>query len=57
MHCAKALIRSKLWAEDYRVERTALPSYAQMLKDQTKMPDSLEQMQTAIQQSYTERLY
>ena len=57
LHCAKALIRSKLWTDDYRVERTALPSYAQMLKDQTRLPDSVEQMQAAIQQSYTERLY
>jgi PPOX class probable FMN-dependent enzyme len=57
VHCAKALIRSKLWTDEYRVERTALPSYAQMLKDQTRLPDSVEQMQAAIQQSYTERLY
>jgi len=57
LHCAKALIRSKLWQDDYRVERTALPSYAQMLKDQTQLTTSLEDMEAAIRQSYSERLY
>ena len=34
LHCAKALMRSKLWDDDYRIERTDLPSYAQIPKDQ-----------------------
>lgn len=57
LHCAKALIRSKLWQDDYRVTRTDLPAYAQMLKDQTGVRDTVEELQASIQQSYAERLY
>jgi PPOX class probable FMN-dependent enzyme len=34
LHCAKALMRSKLWSEDYKIERSEMPSMGQMLKDQ-----------------------
>jgi len=33
-HCPKALVGGKLWEEDYRVERSFLPSLAEMVKDQ-----------------------
>ena len=36
-HCGKALMRSKLWSQDTRVERTALPSISQVIHDQTKL--------------------
>jgi predicted pyridoxine 5'-phosphate oxidase superfamily flavin-nucleotide-binding protein len=35
LHCAKALMRSKLWSAESRVERTVLPTMGQMLNDQT----------------------
>jgi hypothetical protein len=35
LHCAKALMRSKLWAAESRLERSALPTMGQMLNDQT----------------------
>ena len=35
MHCAKALKRSKLWGDDYRQDRTQLPSIARIILDQT----------------------
>ena len=57
LHCAKALMRSRLWDADYRVERTDLPTYAQMLKDQGVTTQSVEQLQAAIDDSYTTRLY
>ncbi len=34
LHCAKALVRSKLWEDDHKVERRTLPSLGQMLADQ-----------------------
>ena len=34
LHCAKALMRSKLWSSDSRVERSVLPSMGQMLHEQ-----------------------
>src|SRR3546814_13642820 len=33
LHCAKALVRSKLWDDDHKVERRALPSLGQMRAD------------------------
>jgi len=35
LHCAKALMRSRLWSPESRVERTVLPTMGQMLNDQT----------------------
>jgi len=57
LHCAKALIRSHLWSPEHRVERQVLPSYAQMLKAQTGVRDTVEEIETAIAQSYTNTLY
>ena len=57
LHCAKALIRSRLWSTDHRIERTQLPTYAQMLKDQIATGQSVEELQAAIQESYSTRLY
>ena len=35
LHCAKALMRSKLWSTESRVERAVLPTMGQMLNEQT----------------------
>ena len=35
LHCAKALMRSKLWSDAARVERSVLPTMGQMINDQT----------------------
>jgi uncharacterized protein len=34
-HCGKALMRSKLWSADTRVERSVMPSIAEVIHDQT----------------------
>ena len=34
LHCAKALIRARLWEPDARVERSRYPTYGQVLADQ-----------------------
>lgn len=34
LHCAKALMRSRLWDPGARIERTELPTMGQMLRDQ-----------------------
>ena len=38
-HCGKALMRSKLWAADTRVERAVMPSIAEVIHDQTGLGD------------------
>ena len=57
LHCAKALIRSKLWEDDYRIERAELPTYARMLKDQGVTTQPVEELQASIDESYQTRLY
>jgi PPOX class probable FMN-dependent enzyme len=57
LHCAKALMRSRLWSDEYRVERTALPSYGHMLKDQIDCRESADEIQTAVVESYRNKLY
>ena len=42
LHCAKALMRSKLWDADARQERRVLPSMGQMLKDQIGLAGEAE---------------
>ena len=36
-HCGKALMRSKLWAADTRVERSVMPSISTVIHDQTSL--------------------
>ena len=47
LHCAKALMRSSLWAPEARNDRSVLPTMGQMIGDQTGSPmpaESHEQM-------------
>ena len=57
LHCGKAILRSKLWDESAKVDRSALPSYGQMLKDQTQVRDTAEQIQASVEDAYKTRLY
>lgn len=57
LHCGKALLRSKLWEDSAKVERSVLPSYGQMLKDQTQVRDTVEQIQASVEDGYKTRLY
>ena len=36
-HCGKALMRSKLWSPEIKVERTVLPSISQIIHEQTRL--------------------
>ena len=40
LHCAKALIRARLWDPAAQVERASLPTYGQMLADQIRGADA-----------------
>jgi PPOX class probable FMN-dependent enzyme len=57
LHCGKALIRSRLWQPDYRINRSELPPYGRMLKDQIAIPDSAEEIQASVEDAYRNRLY
>lgn len=56
--CAKALIRSRLWEDDYRVERkTAMPPLGHMIRDQIGAAQSADEVEAYVQTSLKERLY
>jgi len=57
LHCAKALIRSRLWHDDYKIDRAELPTYGRMLKDQIDVATTVEDIEKAIAESYTNKLY
>ena len=42
LHCAKALLRSKLWSDASRVERSVLPTLGQMISAQTGIDAPVE---------------
>jgi PPOX class probable FMN-dependent enzyme len=56
LHCAKAIIRSKLWEPETRIERKSLPSLGQMLADQIEGQDA-ESAEAAVQDAYATKLY
>jgi PPOX class probable FMN-dependent enzyme len=56
LHCAKAIIRSKLWDPETRIERKSLPSLGQMLADQIEGVDAKE-ADAAIAKVYETKLY
>ena len=56
LHCAKALIRSRLWDPEVQIDRASLPSYGRMLSDQMAGLDP-EETERSIQEGYRDRLY
>jgi PPOX class probable FMN-dependent enzyme len=56
LQCAKALMRSKLWAEESRVQRDRLPTMGEMLKDHTRS-NELAETQAEMLARYATSLY
>jgi PPOX class probable FMN-dependent enzyme len=56
LHCAKALMRSRLWSADVRVGRSVLPSMGQMLKDQIGLAEEPESQEVMCER-YSDQLY
>lgn len=48
LHCAKALMRSKLWSQEKQIERKDFPTMGQMLKDQLNSTDELESQEEMV---------
>jgi PPOX class probable FMN-dependent enzyme len=53
-HCGKALMRSKLWSADTRVERAVMPSIGQVIHDQTGLGEP--ETQDVIYERYKTQL-
>ena len=56
LHCAKALIRSKLWDPAIQIDRKSFPTLGQMVADQVAGVDA-EEADERIEESYAKRLY
>lgn len=57
LQCTKALVRSRLWADESRVDRkSALPSFGQMLADHVGQPDG-EAVEREIRARIRKTLY
>ena len=48
LHCAKALMRSRLWSDEARIERSALPTLGEMLAEQTGAGGRVETQEEMI---------
>ncbi len=58
LHCGKALKRSRLWHDDYRVDKRTFPSLGRMIVEQTKPKDvTVEQAEAFIAENYVTGLY
>ena len=53
-HCGKALMRSRLWSPEARVERSGFPSISQVIHDQTKLGEPEDQ--AVVEARYKEQL-
>jgi len=58
LHCGKALKRSRLWHDDYRLDRKSFPSLGRMIVEQTKPAQvTVEQAEAFIADNYVTGLY
>ena len=57
LHCAKALKRSKLWEDDYRIERGELPTLGKMVSDQVNGEINVEDAEPGVETSYRDRMW
>jgi len=48
LHCAKALMRSKLWGNDFRQERPGFPTMGRMLNEQLGLEASTESQEDMV---------
>lgn len=49
LHCAKALMRSKLWSVETQLAREEFPTMGRMLKDQLQGPEEVESHKVMVQ--------
>lgn len=54
LHCAKAIMRAQLWAPEAKVERSALPTMNEMLRDQIGQTEPAEPQAAMVARHRTE---
>mgnify|MGYP003628170458 CR=1 FL=1 len=56
-HCAKAVIRSKLWDPDTPIQRTDFPTFGEIVRDQRVPDGDPAEIDAALQNNYRTTLY
>jgi uncharacterized protein len=56
-HCAKAVIRSKLWDPDTPIKRSEFPTYGEIVRDQREPDADVDTINADLQNDYQTRLY
>ena len=56
-HCAKAVIRSKLWDPKTPIERREFPTYGEIVRDQRDPDADIDSINADLQNDYKTRLY
>jgi uncharacterized protein len=56
-HCPKCMVRSSLWRPEAWPDTSDLPSFAEMLVAHARLAETVEEMQTVIDQGNRDRLY
>jgi PPOX class probable FMN-dependent enzyme len=57
MHCAKAFMRSQLWAPSTWPDRASLPTLGQILKDQIGTSESADATDRSLAESYAQTMW
>ena len=57
LHCAKCILRSRLWQAEDRPDPEGVPSLARAMVDHGRLEVSVEEMQEGIERDVRERLY
>jgi hypothetical protein len=56
-HCPKAFVRSKLWSDEYRIDRSELPSFGEILKDHSGLDFDVEEFQKGLDHRIATQLH
>jgi hypothetical protein len=56
LHCGRALIRSRIWDPEVQIDRSAYPTYGQVLADQIAGSDAKE-IDASEEAANRDRLY
>lgn len=57
MHCAKAFMRSKLWAPEAWPPRASMPTLGEILKDQLALPETADATDRWLDDAYRESMW
>lgn len=58
IHCGKSVVRSNLWDPATQIDKDAIPSYGQIIKDQAEDPElTVDAADALVERVYKEELY